>query len=72
MKKIETIEFEYEHCGDCSNSEIIGSPIEVATAEEIKKIRWYCLKTGKKIPVLWGEIPKWCPLEEKSAVRKRQ
>uniref|UniRef100_A0A6M3LUW8 Uncharacterized protein n=1 Tax=viral metagenome TaxID=1070528 RepID=A0A6M3LUW8_9ZZZZ len=60
------------HCGDCPDAEIMGPPIEAATAEQIMKIKWYCLRTGKKIPDLWGEIPKWCPLEDKDGARKQQ
>ena len=25
-----------------------------------------CDLTGKKIPEMWGKIPDWCPLENKS------
>lgn len=53
MTKKETITFEINHCGECSN------------AEPARKDRWKCLKKRKLIPDLWGDIPEWCPLSEK-------
>ena len=54
--KIETITFEYQHCGECPN-----------TISSRDTTKWYCEKMdNKKIPDLWGEIPKWCPLEDKA------
>jgi len=55
--KQETITFEYEHCGECPNADYC--PIKGNTH------RYRCFKTKYKIPDLWGEIPKWCPLEDK-------
>ena len=52
MVKIETLTFEYTHCGGCPNSDY-GPEYEG------------CQKTGKAIPNIWGEIPPWCPLENK-------
>ena len=55
MTKIETIIFKIEHCGECSH-------VDWNTAPK----KHYCsLKELWKIPKLWGEIPSWCPLEEK-------
>jgi hypothetical protein len=56
MTKLETITFEYEHCGECSNADWSG----------LEPRKHYCLlKKRKKIPELWGQIPKWCPLPDK-------
>ena len=51
MVKIETLTFEYTHGGECPNAE----------ADDDSK----CRLTRRKIPDLWGEIPKWCPLPDK-------
>ena len=53
--RIETIIYEYEHCGECSNCDWSGL--------EPKK-NFCLLKKRKKIPAIWGNIPKWCPLPE--------
>jgi len=53
MIKQETLTFYYEHCGECSN------------CDTDSKDRWKCLLKRRIIPDLWGEIPKWCPLESK-------
>ena len=52
MTKKETIEFYYRSCGECSNA-------------DMKNGMGYCVKKKRRIPDLWGEIPKWCPLEDK-------
>jgi len=52
MAKIETLTFEYEHCGECSNA-------------GLKRGGNYCVKTKRTIPDVWGKIPDWCPLEDK-------
>jgi len=54
MSKIETITFEYNHCGECPNANGGGH-----------NYKSYCDKKEKKINNLWGKIPKWCPLEDK-------
>ena len=41
----------YEHCGECPH------------VEEAKK-GWKCFRK-RKVVDLWGEIPSWCPLEDK-------
>ena len=58
MKK-ETIVYEYKACGECSNA-------------DMKNGMGYCVKAKRRIPYLWGEIPKWCPLEDKDGARKQQ
>ena len=55
--KVETITYEYEHCGVCSNA--YGDPTPK------KSYRCKCLKTGRVIPDIWGDIPDWCPLPDK-------
>ena len=52
--KVETITFEYEHCGECTNADYRGDG---------KKYK--CLLKKRLIPDLWGEIPDWCPLPDK-------
>ena len=60
--KIETIEFEYEHCGECSNCDVVfGKRGKTGNFPS----SWKCELTGKKIPGLWGDIPEWCPLPDK-------
>ena len=51
MIKVETLTFEYEHCGDCPHPD--------------QNSKWKCSLRKRIIPVLWGEIPEWCPLETK-------
>jgi len=53
MTKVEVVEFEYECCGECPN------------AERASKGRHKCLLKRKIIPDINGDIPEWCPLEEK-------
>jgi len=57
MRK-ETVIYEYEHCGECSNCDDRRN-------NEKGHWVWICGKTKRKIPDIWGEIPGWCPLEEK-------
>ena len=52
MTKIEAVIFEYYNCGECSDVNACGA-------------RWKCSKKNKFIPDLWGDIPSWCPLEDK-------
>ena len=56
MTKIETIIFEYEHCGECP----YGS-------QQFGKHRCCKEQRVRMIPDLWGDgdIPDWCPLETK-------
>ncbi len=54
MTKIETITYEYEHCGEC--------PWVLARFDSDKH---WCEKEERIIPDLWGDIPDWCPLETK-------
>ena len=54
--KIETITEEIEHCGECTESAWVPTKKD--------EHRYKCLKVGRVIPGLWGEIPSWCPLEE--------
>ncbi len=56
MTKIETIIFEYEHCGECP-----CALVEFETGEG-ECDRGECRRI---IPDLWGDIPDWCPLETK-------
>ena len=56
MVKIETLTFEYNHCAECPNCERVKGAYEFENRCRLKK---------RKIPDLWGEIPKWCPLENK-------
>ncbi len=51
--KVETLTFEYDHCGVCSN---VSGP---------KYMKYVCKKTRRVIPDLYGEIPEWCPLPDK-------
>ena len=53
MTKIETITYEYEHCGGCPSSYWLDTGKEK------------CAKRRRIIPDLWGDIPDWCPLETK-------
>ena len=54
--RIETITFEYEHCGECSNAD---------TAVGDNTWRCFKIKSCRKIPSLWNKpIPAWCPLPE--------
>ena len=58
MKKKETITNIYEHCGECPCAEF-------SVWNERKIVaRFKCDKKRKVIKDLWGEIPKWCPLED--------
>ena len=50
--RIETITFEYEHCGECPEVDYQNG-------------KYRCTKTNRTAKEIWGEIPKWCPLEEK-------
>jgi len=55
MTKILTETFEINDCGECP----------YVTPNNLNE-KWYCEKKGmKKIPRLWGAIPKWCPLPNK-------
>ena len=59
MTRKETITFDYEHCGECSDIEMIFPA---------KKLLEYgcCKAKGKRIiPDIWGDIPDWCPLPDK-------
>lgn len=56
--KVETLTFEYEHCGECPN---------VFDWCDTGKKGYRCNR-GKRIriiPDLWGKIPDWCPLPNK-------
>ena len=54
MKKKEMITNIYEHCGECGNCGYL-----------CPKERYVCTKWHDRIiKDLWGEIPKWCPLED--------
>ena len=57
MTKIETLTYEYEHCGDCPNIYGIADFPDSECA---------CNKTRKIILDIWGDIPEWCPLETKT------
>ncbi len=52
MRKKETATFSYEACGECPH------------AEWYPDDKYKCNRKRKRIiRDLWGEIPKWCPLE---------
>ena len=55
MTKVETVSTEYEHCSECPYCDWIGGSSFCCKREEGKPI----------IKDIWGEIPKWCPLEDK-------
>ena len=50
--KTESVTCEIWHCGECSEVDLAS------------KGRWKCLRKNKIVPDAWGEIPKWCPLED--------
>jgi hypothetical protein len=52
MTKVDTVTFEYEHCGECSNC-------------DYKDSEYYCLKAERVLDGIWNGIPDWCPLEDK-------
>ena len=54
MTKLYTHTEEIEHCGECANCDYSGD-----------LVNWRCATEDKPIGDLWGEIPKFCPLEEK-------
>ncbi len=54
MTKIETLVFEYKHCGECPAA-LVGFDKEINACDRGQRI----------IPALWGDIPDWCPLETK-------
>ena len=56
MTKIETITTEIEHCAECPN---------VLSWYDTGKKEPRCGKRKRIVCDLWGEIPSWCPLEEK-------
>ena len=58
--KIETITFEYEHCGECPNC----GCFEGSNDYWCVLIEKDTLTLREKIPDLWGEIPEWCPLPD--------
>lgn len=57
MVKVETITVEYKECGMCSNADYSPTPTNNS--------RHKCFKTKRVIPDIWGEIPAWCPLQDK-------
>ena len=56
MTKIETLTFEYEHCGECPCLLIYFTPGHNGCDR---------MDPTRKIANLWGDIADWCPLEEK-------
>ncbi len=56
MTKLLTITTEINNCGECCN---------VMDWHETGKKDWRCNKHRGIIKDIWGEIPKWCPLEDK-------
>ena len=56
--KTDTLTFEYGHCGECPN---------VLDWFDTGKSGERCDKGKRRriIKNLWGEIPGWCPLEDK-------
>ena len=56
LTKVEMIETEYEQCRECPHC---------GWNEGTLYTRWLCLKTTNRREIPWGEIPKWCPLDEK-------
>lgn len=57
--RIETVTFEYEHCGECPHPGFLVADFDP---------RCRLAKHGRGnriIKDLWGEIPDWCPLEKK-------
>uniref|UniRef100_A0A6H1ZEL4 Uncharacterized protein n=1 Tax=viral metagenome TaxID=1070528 RepID=A0A6H1ZEL4_9ZZZZ len=59
--KQQTLTFYYEHCGECPN-------VLDYFDHNKKDFRCELSKRGRGnriIPTLWGEIPGWCPLENK-------
>ena len=57
MTKIDTVILEYEHCVECAYEE--------KWALNTDKSRCHRGKRSRTIPDIWGDIPDWCPLEEK-------
>lgn len=56
--RTETITLEYKNCGECAH-------VDSTWISFRSKV--YCFKCvpRKIIKDIWGEIPDWCPLEEK-------